>query len=228
MAKGTKKPSEVVIDKGLRARWEEAVARYRKARAEETSGWDERYEALGEILDGDPPYYLAGGFKTARAFLQAEAADQDERTVRRYIRVARYFDPEDEAAHGIDKLDALLDYLEAAGDAPLAPAKISLSKQRIRVPDGSNRNGQSRLVSFGEVTREELREATRATKGHAGQLARTLPPLVKELRQVLAKANLGRIGVRLRDKKLDLSAIPPVQLGRLGKTLAKAKLLTAT
>ena len=101
-------PPEGLVDKALKARWEEAIARYRKARTEEIEGWDERYEALGDILDNDPPYYLAGGHKTARAFLQAEVPDQDERSVRTYIRVARFFDPEDEAKHGVSKLDLLL------------------------------------------------------------------------------------------------------------------------
>src|SRR5687767_11771137 len=77
----------VVVDAALKARWNEAIARYRAARDEEVEGWDERYEALGEIIDSEPPYYLAGGYKTAREFLKKEVPDQDERSVRAYVRV---------------------------------------------------------------------------------------------------------------------------------------------
>lgn len=210
---------KVVVDRALKARWQDSLARYRTARTAETAGWDDRYEALGEILDGDPPYYLAGGYETARAFLAAEAPDQDERTVRTYIRVARWFEPEDEARHGVTKLDALLTYLEAAAGAPLAPAKLNLTKQRVRVPDGKT----TRAVAFAEATADDLRRATRGVRGaaHGGP---TAPPLVKALRQALAAAKLSAIGVRLRGGRIDLSGIAPAQLAALGKALAKLKL----
>src|SRR5690349_25073245 len=67
-AKSAGKPSAVVADKALKARWEEALRRYVRARTEETEGWDARYEALGDILDSDPPLYLAGGYTSAAAF----------------------------------------------------------------------------------------------------------------------------------------------------------------
>ncbi|WP_437680743.1 hypothetical protein [Sorangium sp. So ce131] len=209
-----------LVDQALKARWEEAIARYRKARTEELEGWDERYEALGDILDSDPPYYLAGGFKTARAFLQAEVPDQDERSVRTYIRVARFFEPEDEAKHGISKLDLLLRYLEAAGGVPLAPAKIRPDKQKIRVAKGKTQ----RLVPFPEVTFDELRQAIRTAARSAGKVTKNAPPLVRALGGLLAKAKLRGVGVRLRGGKVDLSGIPAGELAALGKVLASAKL----
>ena len=207
-----------LIDPALKARWQEALARYRHARDEETAGWDERYQALGEILDGDPPYYLAGGFKTARAFLAAEAPDQDERTVRMSIRVAQHFDPADEAAHGLAKLDALLTYLEAAGGLPLPPAKLHPDRQKIRV----ERNGAHRLVPFAEVTREELQAATRTARGqHASAKS---PPAVVALRRALAKGGLRAISVQLRAGHFLLGNIAPEKLGQLGRALARVKL----
>ncbi len=213
----------VVEDKALKARWTEAIERYRKARGDEAAGWDERYEALGEILDSDPPYYLAGGFKDARAFLEVEAPDQDERSVRRSIRVARYFDPDDETKYGISRLDLLLDYLEAAGGAPLAPAKIRVEKQKVRVPSGKT----SRLAPFSELTQDELRQAVRLARSKTGPAAATAakePPVVKVVRSALGKAGLSALAVRLRQGRLDVSGIPLDKLGALAKVLAAVKL----
>lgn len=207
---------ESLVDKGLEKRWEEAIERYRAARGEEMAGWDERYEALGEILDSDPPYYLAGGYKTARAFLAAEAPDQDERTVRTYVRVARYFDPEDEARYGITKLDGLLDYLEAAGGAPLAPAKINPVKTKVPV----TRGGKELVIPFAEATKEELRASTRSAKAGSGKTSKTEPPLVKAMRKALSKAGLGKVSVRLRRDELDFGGVPRDRVGALGKALA--------
>jgi hypothetical protein len=209
-----------LVDKALKVRWDEAIVRYRKARAEELEGWDERYEALGDILDSDPPYYLAGGYRTARAFLQAEVPDQDERSVRTYIRVARYFDPPDEQQYGIIKLDLLLRYMESTGALPLEPAKIRPDRQKVRVTRG--RTTQS--VPLAEVTFEELRAATRAAARSAGKPQKNAPPLVRALSTLLSKAKLQGVGVRLRGGKVDLSGIPADRLGALGSALASADL----
>jgi len=48
--------SRVAVDKGVMARWHEALSRYRRARSGETGNWDARYEALGgNILKSDLP-----------------------------------------------------------------------------------------------------------------------------------------------------------------------------
>lgn len=210
-----------LVDEALKARWTEALARYHKSRTQEISGWDDQFEALGEILDSDPPYYLAGGYKTARAFLQAEAPGQDERSVRMYVRVARWFDPEDEAKFGITKLDKLLDYLEASGGAPLAPAKIHLGRQTVKVARGKT----ERAVPFAEVTLDELRTATRAARAKAGKVTKsTEPPAVKVVRKALAGAKLGAISVRLRGGRLDLGGVALDDVNVLGKALAAIRL----
>ena len=210
-----------LVDRKLKARWEAAVARYRQARDDESSGWDERYEALGEILDSQPPYYLAGGYRDATSFLRAEAPGQDLRTVKRYVRVARHFAPADEARHGIARLDALLDYLEAAGrGAALPPAQLDLARQKIRVPEGKT----TRVLAFTEATVEEIRRAQRAARGSSGRQPVTLPPIAARVKQALSKAKLGGISVGLRGGALYLGDIPLMQVPALAAALAKVKL----
>ena len=64
---------KTIVDKSLKLRFTDALERYRAARTTEAASWDDRYEVLGEILDGE--LFLAGGFKDASAFLHAEAPE---------------------------------------------------------------------------------------------------------------------------------------------------------
>jgi len=226
-APGSKKPKKTntedgpLVDRALKARWEAAIGRYRRARSEETEGWDERYEALGEILDSDPPYYLAGSYRSAKAFLAAEAPGQDLRSVRRYVRVARHFDPADEVRYGITRLDVLLDYLEATNHAaPLPPAKIDLARQKVRLLE----SGQSRLRPFAELGVDELRAACRAARRAEAKPSAKLPPIARAVEQALTKAGLRTIAVGVRGGALYLGSIPMAQVPALGAALSKVRI----
>lgn len=207
-----------VADKKLKKRWDEAIGRYRDALTNATAGWDARYEALGEIMDADPPYYLAAGYKTANAFLEAEAPSEDPRTVRSYIRVAKHFDPVDEANYGIAKLDLLIVYLTAkAGKAP--EGKVDPEACRIEVPKGSKRES----LPLSRVTAEDLRRATRALTSPSQGQSPYESPFVKKLRAVLAKAGLSSVGVAMRKELVTLSGIEKGALAKLGKALGSMR-----
>ena len=94
-----KKPAalpKLAVDAALERRWAAELARFERAHTDEQESWHELYESVGEILYSDPPLYLAGGYANARAFLAASMPGADEDTVRKYVRVARYFDPPEE------------------------------------------------------------------------------------------------------------------------------------
>ena len=206
-----------LVDKALAARWAETISRLRAARGEATKGWDDKYEAVGEILDHK--LYLAGSHKSAREFLAKELPGEDERSVRTYMRVARYFDPADEEKYGISRLDLLLTYLEAAGGAPLAPAKINLAKSRIKVVDKK----AVHTIDFAEVTVEQLRLAVRGARSDKGPAKAKEPPAVKALRAHFVKSGLRSVGVRLRGDRYDFSGVQQGDLARLAKALSTAK-----
>jgi len=214
-AKGSKALPSLKIDKARKARWELEIDLLRQAKSGEAESWDDLYEALGRILDEE--LYLAGSFKTERAFLKSEMPGQDERTVKQYVRVARSFEPPDEQQHGIAKLDALLDYLEAAGGGRVAPAKINLGKQWIRLSTGDK-------LAFTVATRDQIRQAARAAKGDANKLPSALSPVVKAIKQALAKAGAGGVAVRMSRGLINLGGVPPRQVNAVGKALAGAKL----
>ncbi len=205
-----------IADRALKKRWEKAIARYRNALTDATEGWDARYEALDEILSSDPPYYLAAGYKDAVSFLKAEAPAEDPRTVRCYIRVARHFSPQDEANHGVSKLDLLVTYLEAKNGKPLK-GPIDPEAHRIPVPEGEGH----RDIPFSQITVAQLRRVVRELSGIVEKTSASEPPLVKRIRAVLAKAGLATVGVSMRQGHVALSGIDPKSLAALGKAISQ-------
>lgn len=217
--RATSTQSNPLADPTRKSLYDAELARYRQARDGEMAGWDLRYESLGAILDGE--LYLAAGFKSARAFLAAEAPDQDERTVRTNIRVARHFDPDDEAKYGPSRLLALLDYLDAAGGLG-ERVKIHPERQQVSVPGA--RRGTTTRVAFADATVAQLRGATRAARAGKGQTGKTASPVEKAVRALLGKTGLGHVTVRVRKDIVDLGGIPVDGLAKLGAALAKAKI----
>ncbi len=216
-----KPPAHSLVDPALAAAWDATLARYRAAAREEMAGWDERYEALGEILDR--ALYLAGGFKSEGAFLAAEAPGLSDTSARRYIRIAKHFDPEHEKDFGLSKLDLLLDYLEAHNGGVLAKAQLNPRRQTILVP-GPSATEARRPIPFAKATAADLRNATRAAKGHAKVPSASASPLEKALRARLAKAKLASVDVRVREDRIDLIGVAVVDIAALGIALSKMKL----
>ncbi|MFI5288454.1 MAG: hypothetical protein ACHQ17_02330 [Polyangia bacterium] len=204
----------VKVDKQLKLLWQEASERLRQAAGNESGDWDAKWEAVGDIVQHEPPLYLAGGFKTTRAFIAASLPGENERSVRRAIRVARHFAPDDERKYGPSNLDALLDYLEARG--PLGEAKVHPERQKVRIPEGK----RSRLVPFARVTVEQLHAATRAARGRQPSHE---PPLVKTLRARLGKNGLRSLSVHFAAGHVSLGGIAPDKLIALGRALAKLR-----
>jgi hypothetical protein len=215
-ARKLKAGANPLVDKALSAHWKDAFQRFEDAKQGEAERWDEQYEALGEILDAEPPLYLAGGYASDKAFLAAVLPGVDVRSARRSCRVARYFDAEDEATHGVMRLEALLDYLEATHDAPLVPAKINTKKQRVRVSSGKS----TRSVLFADATLAVLRASIRrATKAPATRSS----PAVMAVKAALAKHGFSEVAVSIRDNRLTLSGIPVGRLSPCARALTAAK-----
>lgn len=210
---------EALVDKALKKRWLDTMGRYRAALADESAGWDTRYEALDEIINAQPPYYLAGGYSTIAQFLKGEVPNESERGVKMAIRVARHFDPEDESRYGISNLDALLSYLEAEAGGELGRAKVHPERQKIPVKQGKG----TKLVPFAEATREQIKAAVRVARGTSGAAKAKLPPAVARLKKSLGGAGLADIAVSMRGGKVTLSGIAVESFAALAKVLKGVK-----
>lgn len=230
----TRKPSTITPPKrggapratdaaaALRARWTAAAARVTAARAREAAGWDELYEAIDEILEHK--LYVAGGFRTTRAYLAHTLPDQDERTVRGYIRVARHFTAEHEASHGVSKLALLVDYLEAVHGGPLGRVPVAPERQTVVVPFGK----AFKRVPFRGLSVDALRAAVRHARARGGgddaSGAVRQPAEVVALRRALRSAKLPHVGVARRGGLFSLSGIAQEELRALGRVLARITL----
>src|SRR5262245_35868601 len=88
--KAESKPA-VLVNEALRKRYATHLAAFRNAHGAEQSQWDAAFEQIDAILHSDPPLYLAGGFKTDKAFLASVLPEMDPATARENARVARFF-----------------------------------------------------------------------------------------------------------------------------------------
>ena len=160
-----KKPADVAVpvDAKLKARWDATLAVVTKAKVRGASAFDELYEAVGAIIDHDPPLYVLGGFASVEEFAK-EVLGEKKRSVQRNVRVARFASPRDEVKYGVTKLDAALALLEARAGKPLGKVPVAFASLRIPVKDGKT----AKSVRFADATIEEINAATRATRASAG------------------------------------------------------------
>lgn len=211
-AKALPKPA-VVVNEAMRKRYEAHLAAFRKAQGAELGHWDAAYESLDEILGSEPPLYLAGGFKSERAFLAAVLPGVARSTVRENVRVARHFDPDQEKKHGVRRLAMLVDYLEAKSGAELPRARIDADRTKVEV--------KGERVPFTEVDYDALRDAARTAKGKAGG-AKTAPPEERALRAIFSSLGLGNVSVQHRADRWSFGRIERRQFKDLGTAFARA------
>jgi len=205
------------VDRSLKKRWGRALTTLESARRQGATAFDELWETVAEIVDHDPPLYLAGGFATTKAFL-TKHLKESERTARRLMRVAKFASPNEEARYGVSKLDAALAWLEAKAGKPRGRLPVDFPKLRVPVKGGPT-------LPFDEATVRDLTAATRELL-RAGKPRKNRPPLVRALATAIAKKgkSLDGITVSLTNGKLTLGNILPDQLAALTKALGSAKL----
>jgi hypothetical protein len=209
----------VRIDRALKRKWEAARKVLRDTARGAASAFDERWETVAEVLEHDPPLYLAGGYASAAAFLRAETGDTI-RTALRNVRVAKYASPAEEARYGVSKLDAVLSYLEAR-TGPLAgrlPVDFSRLRLVVRRADGTHR------VRVDEATVEEIRAAARALQRAARRSHPRASPIVKAVAAAFAKGELRQVRVQLVSGKLSFTAVPVKALAAFGRAVAAVRL----
>jgi len=120
---------EVRVDPERKWRFERLLGQMRRAGRKETAGFDEFWETVGEILDGE--LYVAGGYETARAFVAAEVKET-LRTAQRNVRVAKYASPNQEQRYGTTLLDAALGCIEAKTGGPVR-GKLPVRFEDLRI-----------------------------------------------------------------------------------------------
>lgn len=208
-----------VIDRTLKREFDAAMKALEAASLAETTQWDAKWEAVGTILDHDPPLYLAGGFRSLKAFAAKHLQAAAPETIHISVRVARHFDAAAEQRYGTAKLALLLDYLEAS-NGTLPPAALDPSRTKVRA-----RRGRSfEQVAFPQLTYDELRAAVRLARGASRTRRPADPPALAAVRQELADAGFPGLTLRGTALRYDVLGIIYADSRAVHRALAKVKL----
>ncbi len=200
----------VKVDASLKKLWIETNARLTKATAEGASSWDQRYEAVIDIVEHEPPLYLAGGFATEADFIKA-VLNENRPAVYRNMRVAKYATAKEIETFGASRLDAAITFIEAKNGGPLkGRTPIDFSTMRFPVDGGNKR--------LAELTVQDLRGAIAKLKGRA-KTSTKASPQASAISALLSKAKLGGVFVDVRRNELVLR-VPLDSVAAVGKALA--------
>jgi hypothetical protein len=226
-AKTKKKPAApkgdakvtVKVDRALKAAWDRAAATLETTKVQGARAWDQLWETVGDVLEHEPPLYLAGGFATAREFLAAYAEGTDERAARRNVRVAKVASPDEEVRYTVMKLDEALNYLEAKLGGP-PRGRVPIDFEKLRIPVAGHPAGRP----LDEVTVQDLRAATRALDPkHAARSSPVVAELVRALGTVPAAKG---VTVHYANGYVSLTHVPARAFRDVMRALAKATVPT--
>jgi hypothetical protein len=182
-------------DPRLAARWERARAALARTKPSLA-----RWRIVRDVIDAKPPLYLAGGFRTAKAFL-AKHAGVERRTARRMMTLARHATDADLARWSAPKLEAAISFLAARGALPSGRVRFAA----LRVP---TRRGE---VPLGDAGVGEVRAAARE--------ALPLPPGIRRLRAAMT-GELEGVRIVLGRGRVSFLAVPIEALPALARAIA--------
>ncbi len=217
--KKTRKSVVVRVDRKLKALYDEAMAKLHAAQSEGAHAWDDRYEALGAIIEHEPPLYLAAGFSTDLDFITS--VGEDKTSLYRNVRVAKYASPVEIERYGASRLDLAIALVEAQNGGPLkARTPIAFEKLRFTVKVA----GKLATKSFGDLKVEDLRAALALAKGREAR-SKQASPVSLALTQAFKKAKVKDVTFTASAKRL-VVRLPLDQVARVGAVLASLRLPT--
>lgn len=214
--KPVKRSAEIVVkvDASLRKLWNDASERLTRATSEGAQAWDDRYEAIGEILEHQPPLYLAGGFATDQAFLK-EVVAEERTTIYRNVRVAKYASAKEVERYGSSRLDLAITFVETKnGGALKGRTPIDFAALRFSTPGGKK--------SLIEASVEDVRHAIAELKGKKTTSEKASPEATA-IKKLLSAAKVKGVAFDVR-RELVILRIPLAGLGAAAKALAKYRL----
>ena len=128
-------PVVIRIDTKLRARYEAALARLEAAMRAEPSAFHAKYQAVAEIIEHEPPLYLAGSLATDAAFFKA-VLRESRQSVWRHLRVAQLTTPEQVSRYSPSRLSLAIAYVEASTQQAITePGAIDFDTLEILLRD---------------------------------------------------------------------------------------------
>lgn len=207
----------VKIDAKLKKRYDESMAVVEKALGEGARAFDELYETVEKILDSNPPLYVVGGHANSSEFCR-EVLKLEERTVRRWVRVAKFASPAEEERYGVTTLDAVLTYLETLN--PLGNA-LPVAFDRLRIP--VEQGGTVKRLAIEECTTREILAAAQKKRGGKGAEGPKSP--VRDALQKLFATfkSLSGVGVHEKAGVASFTRVPVAAINTFGRVLSAAE-----
>lgn len=179
----------VKVDASLKKLWIEASKRLSKATEEGASAWDVRYEAVADIIEHQPPLYLAGGFSTEAAFFEG-AVGEARTAVYRNMRVAKYATAKEIETYGASRLDAAITFIETKNGGPLK-GRTPIDFATLRFPA---EKGTKRLA---DLSVKQLRSAIATLKGRA-KTSTQASPQASAIAALLDNAKVKNVSIDVR------------------------------
>lgn len=217
------KDVSVKIDASLKRRYDGLATIIRASKKRGASAFDALWEAVGEILEHEPPLYVVAGYRDAAEFFREELGET-RRNGFRFVRVAKFASPREEEKYGTTKLDAALSYLEAKLGAPLAHPPLPIAFDRLRIPVASGTKGAKRTESLAAARVEDVVAATRALRKKERAPTSSFERLAKAT--IAEHPSLADVRVRVRGGLLSVTNVPVASLDAfrdLVATLARDK-----
>lgn len=212
---------KVKVDGKLKKQWDETLGVIRRAKGRGAEAFDELWEAVAQVVEHDPPLYVLGGYGSAAEFF-VEVLQEKERTAQRFIRVAKYATPTEEAKYGTTVLDAALAYIEATTGGELS-GPLPIAFERLRIP--VERGGKTVRLPLGEATAEEILQAARAVASSKGKPRSSSNPVEVTLRKALGGNAATRAArATVRGAVVTFSGVSVASIATFVKVLAGVKL----
>ena len=213
MAEGTEESStiRVEVDAALKARWESSRAKITEAQRGGAEFFVALWKSVAEVNESSPPLYLAGGFVSAKAFVE-KFIKVPFRSASRNIQVVRAASRAEIEQYGITKLDAALGLV--------SERNASFDKLRLTV----ERKGKTSRVGLDEATVDEIRLAARNLRPKRKTPVKGPGATSLLLTQAMADGKLKGVTVRVARSGITFFGLQVEQLQSLVSILARFKL----
>lgn len=215
----------LTVDARLKKAWMTAFSAVASAKRRGAGAFDELWESVAEIAHHDPPLYLADGCATFRDFLSKHLPDVDERTAKRYMRVAQFASPDEEVKYTVSKIDAALTLLEARAGAERS-GRLPVDFEKLKVP--VHEGGSTKQIAFAVASVDQIRKAARLAVASGGARARgggaaKESPVVVAIRKRL-RGELAHVTLRVSGGVVSFGNVGLHHVAALGKALAAFEL----
>lgn len=216
-----REPTEAkIVDAKLVAQWRSTEKKLRALVEQDATKFDARYELVADVIDAEPPKYLAGGYKNFSDFCQ-RFLKETPRTVRRNVLVARCADAEEIKRFGPTLLEMVIQLLVAQKKITVDKGRTPVVFAKVKVP--VVRDGEAKLVLLPDASWDEVTEALALAQSSKGSgEADAIAPVVRELSSALEGTPLESVDVRVKKEALSFGNVPIAWLSKFAELVGDA------